>query len=97
MYRKKSLLIKMPTQNENYSTIKNVCFKAIKTQKTRITGRHNTYNIVYRHLESWTVHTENCTVHIWKKKPPTHIQTVLRQPHTLNARLNTISLPEWNT
>lgn len=30
----------MPTQNENYSTIKNVCFKAIKTQKTRITGRH---------------------------------------------------------
>lgn len=40
MCRKKSLLIKMPTQNENYSTIKNVCFKAIKTQKTRITGRH---------------------------------------------------------
>lgn len=30
----------MPTQNENYSTIKNVCFKAIKTRKIRITGRH---------------------------------------------------------
>lgn len=31
--RKKSLLIKMPKQNESYSTIKNVCFKAIKAQK----------------------------------------------------------------
>lgn len=25
--------IKMPKQNESYSTIKNVCFKAIKAQK----------------------------------------------------------------
>lgn len=40
--RKKSLLIKMPKQNESYSTIKNVCFKAIKAQKKPriITGRH---------------------------------------------------------
>lgn len=31
----------MPKQNESYSTIKNVCFKAIKAQKNRIiTGRH---------------------------------------------------------
>lgn len=86
MCRKKSLLIKMPTQNENYSTIKNVCFKAIKTQKTRITGRHkHIYIIVYRHLESWTVHTENCTVpvHIWKKKPTdTHTDCSKTASHT---------------
>lgn len=33
----------MPQQNESYSTIKNVCFKAIKAQKNPelfITGRH---------------------------------------------------------
>lgn len=88
----------MPTQNENYSTIKNVCFKAIKTQKTRITGRHKH---IYHCLQTDTLKVEQYTLKIVqyryiyeKKNPPTHIQTVLRQPHTLNARLNTISLPE---
>lgn len=52
----------MPTQNENYSTIKNVCFKAIKTQKTRITGRH-------KHVEQYTL---KIVQYIYEKKTHRH-------------------------
>lgn len=63
----------MPTQNENYSTIKNVCFKAIKTQKTRITGRHKH---IYHCLQTDTLKVEQYTLkivqYIYEKKNHRH-------------------------
>lgn len=75
----KKILIKMPTKNENYSTMKNVCFKAVQTPKTKLPGIQTQTHFTlftYRHLEKLnSTHTLNIVQYMNEKNPPTHKQT----------------------